>query len=74
VNTSIYGELSLHGVYLPTLLALMGLAYVLKSAVRFVLGKTSFYAWVWHPALFNFAIYVLALSGVMAFVLGASRD
>lgn len=73
MNTSLYGEFSLYGVYLPTLLALMIAAYAIKAGVRFVLGKTSFYAWVWHPALFNFAVYVLALGGVMALVPGVSR-
>ncbi|MGN6479058.1 DUF1656 domain-containing protein [Luteibacter sp.] len=66
MNIPLYGEFSLYGVYIPTLLAVLVAAYVVKSLVRLVLGKTHFYAWVWHPALFNLAIYVLAVAGVLA--------
>jgi hypothetical protein len=73
VNIPLYGEFSLYGVYIPTLLAVMAAAYAVKSLVRFALGKTHFYAWIWHPALFNLAMYVLALAGVLALMPEVAR-
>lgn len=55
------GEFSLYGVFVPTLLGLMITAYVLKSVLRFCLARLGFYRLVWHPALFNFALYVMVL-------------
>ncbi|UPG92424.1 DUF1656 domain-containing protein [Luteibacter aegosomaticola] len=51
----------------------MAAAYAVKSLVRFALGKTHFYAWIWHPALFNLAVYVLALAGVLALMPEVAR-
>jgi hypothetical protein len=55
------GEFSLYGVFVPTLLGLMVLAYVVKSLLRLGLARIGFYRLVWHPALFNFALYVMVL-------------
>ncbi|AGG89182.1 hypothetical protein RHOFW510R12_11775 [Rhodanobacter sp. FW510-R12] len=55
------GEFSLYGVFVPTLLALMVLAYVFKSMLRLGLARLGFYRIVWHPALFNSALYVIVL-------------
>ena len=38
-----YGEFSLYGVFVPTLLGLMLLAYLLKSGLRLVLQRTGAY-------------------------------
>ncbi|QWT19365.1 DUF1656 domain-containing protein [Bacillus sp. NP157] len=73
MNIPLYGEFSLYGVYIPTLLAVMAAAYLIKSVVRFALGKTHFYAWIWHPALFNLAVFVLAFASVLALLPGATR-
>lgn len=59
-----YGEFSIYGVFVPTLLVLMLVAYALKGAVRYVLARTGFYHWIWHPELFNLALYVILLGGL----------
>ncbi len=61
-----YGEFSLHGVFVPTLLGLMLLAYLLNSGVRAVLQHTGAYRHIWHPALFNLAVYVIVLGGLFS--------
>ncbi|GAB3044863.1 DUF1656 domain-containing protein [Stenotrophomonas tumulicola] len=55
------GEFSLHGVFIPTLLGLMLLAYVVNTGVRVLLQRTGAYRLVWHPALFNLALYGIVL-------------
>ncbi|CAG2154134.1 MULTISPECIES: DUF1656 domain-containing protein [Cupriavidus] len=56
-----YGEFNLYGVFIPTLLGLMLLAYALKGALRSWLTRTGLYRWIWHPALFNLAMYIAVL-------------
>lgn len=60
------GEFNLYGVFVPTLLALMTLAYLLKSAVGALLTRVGAYRYIWHPALFNLALYVLLLGGLFS--------
>ena len=38
-----------------------GLALVVHWGLRRLLAATGFYRWVWHPALFDMAMYVLML-------------
>ena len=56
-----HGEFSLHGVFMPTLLGLMLLAVVPQNGVRVLLIKIGAYRHLWHPPLFNLALYVLVL-------------
>lgn len=58
------GEFSVYGVYVPTLLALMLLAFFVQSGISFLLLKFGVYRHVWHPPLFNLALYVLMLGTV----------
>ena len=59
-----YGQFGFYGIYLPTLLGMMVLAYGFKSALCFALGRLNVYRWVWHPALFNLALYVVLLGAL----------
>ena len=54
-------ELDIHGVFVPTFMALMLIAYVTSRGVRLVLERAGFYRLVWHRALFDLALYVLLL-------------
>ncbi|ODP34355.1 DUF1656 domain-containing protein [Pandoraea sp. ISTKB] len=60
------GEIDIYGVFVPTLLALMIVAFVLTGALRFVLARIGFYKLVWHRSLFNLAVYIIALGGIVA--------
>ena len=55
------GHLNIYGVYVPTLLAMMLGAYLLKAGLRTLLMRLGFYRFVWHPPLFNLALYILIL-------------
>jgi hypothetical protein len=55
------GEASFYGMYVPWLLLLAAAALVLHWGVRRLIGAIGLYRWVWHPALFDMALYVLLL-------------
>ena len=58
------GEIDLYGIYLPNLLLLAILAVPLAWVARRVLSAFGGYRYVWHPALFDLAIFVLILYGL----------
>ena len=55
-------EIALHGVYLPPLLGYLAVTSVGWLALRWLLGKLGVYRFVWHPPLFNTALFVILLS------------
>ncbi|XQU76336.1 DUF1656 domain-containing protein [Cupriavidus sp. H18C2] len=62
------GEISLYGVFIPSLLVWMLVAFVITSGARAVLSRVGFYRLVWHRSLFNLALYAIVLGGVVALV------
>ncbi|WP_454727041.1 MULTISPECIES: DUF1656 domain-containing protein [Cupriavidus] len=63
-------ELDLYGVFVPMLLALMLLAFAVTAGLRALLARLGFYRLVWHRSLFNLALYLIVLGGVVAVVRG----
>jgi hypothetical protein len=59
-------ELNLYGVFLPAQLVWAVIAVLLMVVVRSVLRFIGFYRIVWHPALFNVALFVILMGGVVA--------
>ncbi len=55
------GQVSFYGMYLPGIMLLALAAWPLSWGVRRLLAAAGFYRWVWHPALFDTALYVLML-------------
>ncbi|MXN17925.1 DUF1656 domain-containing protein [Pseudooceanicola sp. GBMRC 2024] len=51
-------DLDLAGVFLPTLLVLMLLCYAAFRLLHRALARIGLYRHVWHPALFDIALYV----------------
>lgn len=60
------GEISIAGVFLPPLLLCAGIALVLNILLRRALAAFGFYRFVWHPALFDLALFVIILGGLSA--------
>jgi hypothetical protein len=54
-------ELSLYGLYVPTLLLLAILALICTRVLGKFLMRVGFYRLVWHPALFEFALFFIFL-------------
>lgn len=55
------GATSIFGMYMPWLMPIAGLTLLLMRFVRKGMAATGVYRWVWHPALFDTAVYVLML-------------
>lgn len=61
-----YGEFSLYGVFIPTLIGLMLVAFLAFLGLRLALLRLRAYRHIWHPPLFNFALYILVLGALFA--------
>lgn len=57
------GQTSVYGLYLPWLMLLALGAFFTLWGLRRLLARAGLYRWVWHPALFDLALYVLLLYG-----------
>jgi hypothetical protein len=53
------------GFYLPPLVLWAGGALVPFLVLRWLLGRFGLYRFVWHRSLFNLALYVVLVGGVV---------
>ena len=58
-------ELDLFGVIVPSLLLWSVVAYVLARSVSKLVGRIGLYRHLWHPALFDFALYVCLVASLV---------
>jgi len=59
------GEFNFYGVFVPSLLVWTLIAVVLTALMRAGLRLVGFYRLIWHPALFDLALFVILLGGVV---------
>ena len=59
-------EIDLYGVFVPDLLVWLVVAFLISVPLRRLLGALGFYRFVWHRALFDAALFVILLGGVVA--------
>jgi len=57
-------EVNLYGVFVPRLLVLMVIAFLISVIVRGALSQLGFYRYVWHRPLFDIALYIALLGAV----------
>jgi hypothetical protein len=55
------GEAEFDGVFIPYLLILTVVAFLVLQPVRWALRRTRFYRLVWHAGLFDTALFVTLL-------------
>ncbi|HLU03827.1 MAG TPA: DUF1656 domain-containing protein [Advenella sp.] len=58
------GEIDVQGLYVPWLLVLALITFVIAKAISTLLSRLGFYRLVWHPALFDLGLYVILLFAV----------
>ena len=58
-------EVDLLGVYVAPISVMMVAAWFVTVVLRRVAGRFGLLAYVWHPALFVFAVYVIVLSSIV---------
>ena len=57
-------EIDLFGVYVAPISLLIVVAWVVTIGLRQLAVRVGLLRWVWHPALFVFAAYVIILSSL----------
>ncbi len=60
------GEISFYGIYFPWLLVLAALSLLASRVLAHLLARLGFYRLLWHPALFDVALFVIVLGGASA--------
>jgi hypothetical protein len=60
------GEIDIYGVFVSPLLLWLVLALVASSVIRRLLVRAGFYRIVWHRPLFDLALLVILLGGVVS--------
>jgi protein AaeX len=58
-------EVDLLGVYVAPISVMMVAAWFVIVVLRRVAGRLGLLAYVWHPALFVFALYIIVLSSIV---------
>jgi hypothetical protein len=57
-----FAEINLFGVYVAPISLMMVGAWLATVAVRRLASRSGLLRYVWHPALFTFAVYIIVLS------------
>ena len=57
-----FTEIDLFGVYVAPISLLMVGAWLVTIALRRLANRSGLLQYVWHPALFVFAVYIIVLS------------
>jgi protein AaeX len=57
-----FAEIDLFGVYVAPISVMMVAAWLATIALRRVADRYGLLQYVWHPALFSFAVYIIVLS------------
>jgi hypothetical protein len=63
-----FAEVDLFGVYVAPISLMMVAAWLILIALRRVAGHFGLLRYVWHPALFVFALYTIVLSSIVLIV------
>ena len=58
-------EINLFGIYVAPMSLLMVAAWLTTFALRRAAGRFGLLQYVWHPALFVFATYIIVLSSMV---------
>jgi protein AaeX len=63
-----FTEINLFGVYVAPISVIMVAAWVATIGLRRVADRFGLLRYVWHPALFVFAVHVIVLSSMVLLV------
>ena len=60
-----FTEIDLFGVYVAPMSLIMVAAWVVTIGLRRLAARFELLRYVWHPALFVFAVYMIVLSSIV---------
>jgi len=63
-----FAEIDLFGVYVAPISLLMVAAWLFTISLRRVADRFDLLRYVWHPALFVFAVYIIVLSSMVLII------
>jgi protein AaeX len=63
-----FTEINLFGVYVAPISMMLVVPWLILIPLRRVASHFGLWRFVWHPALFEFAIYMIALSSIVLLV------
>ena len=63
-----FDEINVLGVYVAPISVIMVAAWLVLIALRRAADRFGLLRYVWHPALFVFAVYMIALSSIVLIV------
>ena len=63
-----FTEIDVFGVYVAPMSLLLVAAWLVTIALRRVASRFGLMRYVWHPALFVFAVYMIVLSSIALIV------
>ena len=63
-----FTEVDLFGVYVAPMSLMIIAAWLLMIPIRRAAARTGLLGYVWHVALFDFAIYMIVLSSIVLLV------
>lgn len=63
-----FREVNLLGVYVAPISVIMAVAWVFLLIVRRAAVRSGLSQYLWHPALFSLAIYVIFVSSIVLFI------
>jgi protein AaeX len=58
-------EVDVLGVYIAPIVPMMVLAFGITLALRWVAVSAGLFRWIWHPALFEFSVYLIVLTVIV---------
>ncbi len=68
-----FNEINLFGLYVAPITLIMAVAWVAYVVLRRVGDRFGLTPLVWHPALFELALYVIIVSSIVLVIAGWSR-
>lgn len=58
-------EIDIYGVLVSPMLVWLGIALLVTGLLRWAMGRLGLYRFVWHKPLFDLALLIVALGGVV---------
>jgi hypothetical protein len=63
-----FTDINLFGVYVAPIALMMVAAWLIVVGLQRAVAPCGLLRWVWHPALFVFAVYMIVLSSIVLVV------
>lgn len=58
-------EIDVFGVYVAPIVPMMLAAFLVTLALRWIAVTVGLFRWIWHPALFEFSVYLIVLAAIV---------